>query len=111
MRRTSLLALTAIVLVFGGCQLYWRKPGVEDVNAFAPDHHACIKTAGVPAQSENTVLVNVDLYRACLKDRGWHRETGGTFSNAPGYFRGQENEGPVRLGELPKQVPATDRPR
>ena len=99
------------VLAVAGCQLYWVKPGVSDVNAFAADHNTCIKTASVPAQAENMVLVNLELYRACLKDRGWQRETGSKISNPTGYFRGQESEGPVRLGELPKQVPTMDRPR
>jgi hypothetical protein len=105
------LSVALIVVLLTGCQLYWHKPGVVDVNAFAADHNACIKNTGVPAQAENTVLVNLDLYRACLKDRGWQRETGSKISNPHGFFRGQENEGPVRLGELPRQVPTMDKPR
>jgi hypothetical protein len=54
---------------------------------------------------EDRVLVNLDLYRASLKYRGWKRETGSKFSNPPGYFRGLEDERPVRPGDVPAQVP------
>lgn len=102
-RRVVLIALMAISPL--GCQLYWRKPGA-DLAAFAADHHACVRTAGHPVNEAKTfVLVNLDVYRACLKASGWSRETGSKTANPPGYFRGLENEGPVRVGEVPKQVP------
>jgi hypothetical protein len=98
-----------LLLLLAGCQLYWTKPG-SNLSTFTNDHHACIKTAGVSA-GEEQLLVNLDLYRACLKGRGWQRETGSKISNPPGYFRGQEEEGPVRIGEVPRQVPTMERPR
>jgi hypothetical protein len=99
------LALSAVALA--GCQLYWIKRGAT-TEAFTADHQACVQTAAVPHLNDQ-VLVNLDLYRACLRARGWQRETGSTFENPPGYFRGQENEGPVRLGDVPKQVPTSTR--
>ena len=59
------------VLAVAGCQLYWVKPGVSDVNAFAADHNTCIKTASVPAQAENMVLVNLETWRRRLLASPW----------------------------------------
>jgi hypothetical protein len=55
------------------------------------------------------VLVNLDMYKACLKSRGWTRETGSRWGNPPGYYRGLENEGPLRLTEVPEQTPTMPR--
>jgi hypothetical protein len=101
------LVLALCVLALAGCQLYWLKPGA-DMTAFTVDHNACVKTAGSEVGPE-VVLVNLDMYRACLKVRGWQRETGSTYGNPPGYYRGLETEGPVRVGEVPKQVPTMER--
>jgi hypothetical protein len=105
MVRRLLLALC--VLALAGCQLYWLKPGA-DMAAFTTDHQGCVRTAGSPA-GPDVVLVNLDLYKACLKSRGWQRETGSSYGNPPGYFRGLENEGPVRVDEVPRQVPWMER--
>jgi len=106
--RIVILVLGAVMLA--GCQLYWAKPGQTGatMQAFENDHRDCITTAGTPPGSDR-VYVNLDVYRACLKDHGWQRETSGKFSVPVGYFRGQENEGPVQVGELPKQVPSDAR--
>jgi hypothetical protein len=44
-----------------------------------------------------------------MKSRGWRRETGSKYGNPPGYYRGLEREGPVRLDEIPKQIPTMER--
>ena len=98
-----LVGLLVLVLVLGGCQLYWVKPGA-DLAAFTTDHQACLKTAGLPMK-EDWVMVNVEFYRACMKSYGWQRESGATAGPPPGYFRGQEDEGPVRLATIPTQIP------
>jgi hypothetical protein len=49
------------------------------------------------------VNVNLDVYRTCLKARGWQRESASTTQPPAGHFRGQENEGPVALGTVPPQ--------
>ena len=59
---------------------------------------------------EDRVLVNLKVYRGCLRERGWMRETGSSYANLPGYFRGVEDEGPVRLSDVPEQVPSRDLP-
>jgi hypothetical protein len=51
------------------------------------------------------VLVNLDLYRACLKSKGWARVAGAKASTPAGLYRGQEDEGPITVGDLPRQVP------
>jgi hypothetical protein len=107
MNRHFLLA--SCVLALAGCQLYWLKPGA-DMAAFTADHQACVKIAGSPVV-EDRVLVNLDAYRACLKFRGWARETGSRYANPPGYFRGLEREGPVALTDVPAQVPTMEAPR
>jgi hypothetical protein len=100
--RLALVAALATTLT--GCQLYWQKPGAN-LAAFSADHRSCVTTAATALPGEERVLVNLDLYRACLKYRGWKRETGSKFSNPPGYFRGLEDEGPVRPDEVPEQIP------
>ena len=101
------LVLALCMLALAGCQPYWIKLGA-DMAAFTSDHHACVKTAGSPVGTD-VVLVNLDVYRGCLKTRGWQRETGSTYGNPPGYYRGLEHEGPVRLGEVPRQIPTVER--
>jgi hypothetical protein len=52
---------------------------------------------------DDRLLVNLDLYRACLKAKDWQRVTGAKAGVSIGYFRGQENEGPIRPSDLPAQ--------
>jgi hypothetical protein len=70
-------------------------------------HNECIKIAGSSVGSDQ-LLVNLDLYRACLRARGWQREQGSKMGNPAGYYRGQEDEGPVRVGDVPKQTPTVE---
>jgi hypothetical protein len=103
---TRRLVLTLSVIALGGCQLYWLKPGA-DMTAFTAEHQACVKLAGTPIVDDR-VLVNLDMYRACLKSRGWARETGSKWGNPPGYYRGLEKEGPVALTDVPQQIPTME---
>jgi hypothetical protein len=82
MTRTLVLALCALVLA--GCQLYWMKPNA-DMSSFSAD-------------------------RGCLRERGWSRETGSSYANLPGYFRGLEDGGPVRVSDVPEQIPSRHLP-
>jgi hypothetical protein len=107
MTRTVVLALC--VLTLAGCQLYWKKPGA-DMAAFTADHQACVKDGGTPVGTEGRLMVNLKVYRTCLRERGWTRETGSTYANAEGYFRGLEDEGPVRVTDVPEQVPSRNLP-
>jgi hypothetical protein len=93
-------------LLLAGCQLYWRKPGAN-LAAFAADHQTCVGKAGTDVGADQ-VLVNLDGYRACLKVHGWTRETGGKIGNPAGFYRGLEDEGPIPVGHMPKQVGETE---
>ncbi len=104
MRRAAGAALLALLLAGG--QLYWRKPGA-DLEAFTADHRDCAGKAATNVGGDR-VLVNLDVYRACLKMLGWQRETGSTVGNPPGFYRGLEDEGPIRLTDLPQQVGPTE---
>jgi hypothetical protein len=107
MTRTLVLALC--VLVLAGCQLYWMKPNA-DMSRFTADHQACVQSSGSPMGGEGRVLVNLKVYRGCLRERGWSRETGSSYANPPGYFRGLEDEGPVRVSDVPEQIPSRNLP-
>jgi hypothetical protein len=94
-----LLAMVALT----GCQLYWTKPG-GSLGIFNADHQDCAIAAGRPIQNDDRLLVDLDLYRACLRSRGWERVSGAKGGTPPGYMRGLEDEGPVRPGDVPQQV-------
>jgi hypothetical protein len=106
MVRKSGIASLLCALVLAGCQLYWRKPDAN-LAAFAADHQMCVAKAGTDVGA-GQVLVNLDVYRACLKVHGWQRATGGTYANPPGFYRGLENEGPIRPDAIPTQVGNTE---
>jgi hypothetical protein len=95
-RPGAVLLLSALAIA--GCQSYWRKPGADDL-AFAADHRDCLGRAGVDVGGDR-VLVDLDVYRACLRMHGWKRGTGG----GSGRYRGLENEGPVPRDALPEEV-------
>ena len=69
---------------------------------FSAAHQECMKVSGTPV-SEGQIYVNLDIYRTCLRARGWQRESASTTQPPAGYFRGQENEGPVTVTSVPSQ--------
>jgi hypothetical protein len=101
-QRAFALGIVVAGQLLTGCQLYWTKPSAR-LDAFAPDHRDCVVAAGRPIPNDDRMLVALDLYRACLRSRGWERVTGSKVGVPPGYIRGLENEGPVRPNELPAQ--------
>ena len=110
--RKSTAAWLLCAFFAAGCQLYWSKPDMQHYGAvgpFANDHRECIRTAGVPPGAER-VLVNLDLYRACLKSKGWQRVTGAKGGVSAGMMRGQEDEGPVSVDDFPRQTPVMTPP-
>ena len=100
------VGLVIVVLLLAGCQLYWTKPG-SNLAAFTADHQACMEK-GAKDVGSGQVIVDLDVYRACLKVSGWKRETGGKVGNPAGFYRGLEDEGPMLLGFVPKQVGETE---
>jgi hypothetical protein len=106
MTATRAVACLVCALALAGCQLYWRKPGAN-LAAFTADHQTCAAKAGTDVGA-GQVLVNLDVYRACLTVHGWSRETGSKASNPAGFYRGLEDAGPVPVGHMPKQVGETE---
>ena len=102
-----MLGLGMISAVLAGCTLYWYKPGA-DMTTFTTAHQECLKIAGTPV-AEGQIYVNLDMYRACLRARGWSRESASTMQPPAYHYRGQENEGPVALTSIPPQ-PASSQP-
>ena len=98
--------LIVAVMLLSGCQLYWTKPGTN-LAGFTADHQTCM-TKGATEVGNGQVLVNLDVYRACLKVNGWKRETGGKAGNPPGFYRGLEDAGPVPVGFVPRQIGDTE---
>ena len=77
------LAALAVLAGLGGCgQYYWGKPGASQ-DDFNRDSAACAKDAS----PQYGVFID-DVYRACLRGRGWTRAQ----QPAPpaGWYRGIE---------------------
>jgi hypothetical protein len=92
-------------LLLPGCQLYWTRPGATYAD-FTAAHQACLREVGMATPSDpDTVLVNEDAYKACLRTNGWQRVEDGTVKTQAGRFRGIETSGRVRLDSVPEQVP------
>jgi len=99
------LGLTVVVgLLLVGCgKHYWSKPGA-DASDFSRESNECARENAVRVSaSKDYGLVIADLYKGCLKSRGWIR--GQQFEPPPaGWFRGIEDDGPMRF-EPPQPAP------
>jgi hypothetical protein len=104
-----MLGLGMISVALAGCTLYWYKPGA-DMATFTTAHQECMKVSGTPV-SEGQVYVNLDVYRACLRARGWSRESASTTQPPAYHYRGQENDGPVPVTSIPPQPAPYPPPR
>lgn len=93
------IAVAALVLL--GCgKFYWGKPGAAQWE-FADDHRECVSQVALTNANKEYGVVPKDLYRACLKARGWQRKQ--HVEPVPwGWFRGIEDEEVVKL-DLPPQ--------
>jgi len=99
--RTTAVGRLLRAPLLAGRQFDWTKPPYNPVVAlgeFQTDRLACLRIARTPPGAE-PVFVTPDLYRACLKSKGWGRVTGATAGTPPRLFRGQEDEGPVALDQ------------
>jgi hypothetical protein len=96
-----MLGVGMISVVLSGCTLYWYKPGA-DMATFTTAHQECMKVSGTPV-AEGQVHVNLDVYRTCLRARGWSRESASSTQPPANHYRGQENEGPVTVTSIPPQ--------
>jgi len=85
--RIGFLAISLAVML-GGCRYYWYKPE-STAEQFGKDNEECLRESrsATPATARFSI-VNQDVYRACLRVRGYAREK---KASAPaGYHRGYE---------------------
>ena len=102
MRLRALTICCGLLLV--GCQLYWTRPGATLAD-FTTAHQG-VREIGVATPSDpDSVLVNPEAYKTCLRANGWQRVEDGTVATQPGRFRGIEDAMRVRLDSVPEQVP------
>ena len=99
------LGLTVVVgLLLVGCgKHYWSKPGAG-ASDFSRESSECARenSVGMSASKDYGIVI-ADLYKLCLKGRGWVR--GQQFDPPPaGWFRGIEDDGPMRF-EPPQPAP------
>jgi hypothetical protein len=101
------LGLTmAIGLLLVGCgKHYWNKPGAADSD-FNRDSMECARENSVqmtPNKDYGRVLA--DLYKMCLRARGWNRAQ--QLEPVPaGWYRGIEEDGPIKFAPPLGQEPA-----
>ena len=102
MSRTVMWAAALLVLVTGCGKHYWNKAGAT-LDDFSQDSRACAREHAMYSSADRTYgIVRVDMYRACLHQRGWVR--GQQVEPIPaGWFRGIEDGDPVRLDAAPVQ--------
>jgi len=100
------LGLTfAIGLLLVGCgKHYWNKSGAADSD-FNRDSMECARENSVQMTANKDYgLVIADLYKMCLKARGWTRAQ--QLEPVPtGWYRGIEEDGPMKLAPPPGQEP------
>ena len=107
------LGLTVVVgLLLVGCgKHYWSKPGAGPSDFLRESNECARENAVQVSASKDYGIVIADLYKVCLKSRGWIR--GQQFEPPPaGWFRGIEDDGPMRF-EPPQPAasqPATPQP-
>jgi hypothetical protein len=106
------LALTVVVgLLLVGCgKHYWSKPGAGPSDFLRESNECARENAVQVSSSKDYGIVIADLYKVCLKSRGWIR--GQQFEPPPaGWFRGIEDDGPMRFEPLqPAPQPAAPAP-
>src|SRR5215471_13770167 len=97
----------AIGLLLVGCgKHYWNKPGAADSD-FNKDSMECARENSIQmTQNKDYGLVIADLYKMCLKGRGWSRAQ--QLEPVPaGWYRGIEEDGPMKF---PSPTPAQGPP-
>src|SRR5499426_733361 len=106
--RAVRLALTVgIGLLLVGCgKHYWSKPGAA-ASDFNRDSAECARENAVQVTANKDYgIVIADLYKMCLKARGWNRAQ--QLEPVPaGWYRGIEEDGPMKFAPpTPAQEPA-----
>jgi len=87
----------AIGLLLVGCgKHYWNKPGAADSD-FNKDSMDCARENSVQmTPNKDYGRVIADLYKMCLRARGWNRAQ--QLEPVPaGWYRGIEEDGPMKF--------------
>ena len=98
-----MLWAAVVLLAVTGCgKHFWNKPGAS-FDDFSQDSVACAREHAMYSSGDRAYgIVRVDMYRGCLQQRGWVR--GQQLEPVPaGWFRGIEDDDPVRLDAAPPQ--------
>ena len=94
------LAVVAGLLLVGCGKHYWGKPGASPTDFQRESAECARENAVLMGSNKDYGIVIADLYKNCLKARGWNRAQ--QFEPAPaGWFRGIEEDGPMRLEASP----------
>jgi hypothetical protein len=104
--RYPVIWVVVALLVVGCGKHYWSKPGAGFAD-FSHDSTACARENALYSSADrNYGIVRLELYRACLKGRGWARAQH-VEPIAGGWFRGIEDDDVVRLDAPPPQPAST----
>jgi hypothetical protein len=99
------LIATVVGLLMVGCgKHYWNRPGATFAD-FSRDSSECAQeNALITSGNKAYGMVRPDLYRACMRGRGWARAQ--HPDPPPGWFRGIESDDIVKLDAPPPQPSA-----
>ena len=103
--------MLGLALLLAGCGLYYySKPGGSYTD-FRTDSIACVRDFGIPSGNREYAVVSPNLYRRCMRDKGWARDQQ-VAPELSRYFRGVEDSEPVSLSAGPPQPdpPVSRRP-
>ena len=106
--RLGLIVGVGLLLV--GCgRHYWNKPGAA-ASDFNRDSAECARENSVQMTANKDYgIVIADLYKLCLKSRGWSRAQ--QLEPLPaGWFRGIEEDSPMKLEPPAPATPRSDLP-
>ena len=103
------IAVVVVSLFLAGCgKHYWNKPGASFAD-FSQDSRECAQENAIyTTGSRSYGIVREDLYRACMRGRGWARAQ---HQDPPqGWFRGIEGDDLVKLDAPPPPPPGAPPP-
>lgn len=92
LQRAARLAVFQLVLVMvlAGCKHYWGKPGGTAAQ-FEADSQECLKEASPTPQMAAYGVRSEQIYRGCLRSRGWIRAEKDAYNPPAGWYRGVED--------------------